>query len=124
MLLAISLALLFQLGVPFRGAFGARVTGDEPFYLLTTVSLLQDGDLDLTNQYASEAYRSFWATACRCGRQSAPTPDGRLLSPHNVGLSVLVLPAYACGLGSTASRRFWRPRRPDDGLRLRPRAAR
>jgi hypothetical protein len=96
-LLALTLALLFQLGVPFRGAFGARVTGDEPFYLLTTVSLLHSGDLDLTDEYAREAYREFLDESVPLWSQSVPTPDGRLLAPHNVGLSLLVLPAYAWG---------------------------
>jgi hypothetical protein len=93
-LLALALTLLFQLGVPFRGAFGARVTGDEPFYLLTTTSLIRDGDLDLHNQYAAEAYREFLDESVPLWSQSVPAPDGRLLSPHNVGLSLLVLPAY------------------------------
>ena len=93
-LLAVALTLLFQVGVPFRGAFGARVTGDEPFYLLTTISLIRDGDLDLRNQYEGEAYREFLDESVPLWTQSVPAPDGRLLSPHNVGLSLLVLPAY------------------------------
>jgi hypothetical protein len=93
-MLGVALAMLFQLGVPFRGAFGARVTGDEPFYLLTTISLIEDGDLDLVNQYAAEAYREFLGDSVPLWTQSVPTPDGRLLSPHNLGLSLLVLPAY------------------------------
>jgi hypothetical protein len=88
------LALVFQLSVPLKGAFGARVTGDEPFYLLTTVSLIEDGDLDLANQYASEAYRAFLGDSVPLWTQSVPTPDGRLLSPHNPGLPLLVVPAY------------------------------
>ncbi|MPZ15727.1 MAG: hypothetical protein GEU73_15120, partial [Chloroflexi bacterium] len=94
---ALLLGVLFQLGVPLRGSFGANVTGDEPFYLLTTESLLSDGDFDLTNQYATEAYRRFFDGDGPLWYQSVPTGDGRLLSPHNIGLSVLVLPAYAVG---------------------------
>ena len=104
-LLALTLALLFQLGVPFRGAFGARVTGDEPFYLLTTVSLLRSGDLDLSDEYAREAYREFLEESVPLWSQSVPTPDSRVLSPHNVGLSLLVLPAYAWG-GVDAAKAF------------------
>ena len=85
-------------GVPFRGAFGARVTGDEPFYLLTTVSLIQrrrPGPAQPVR--ASRRYREFLDESVPLVDQSVPTPDGRLLSPHNVGLSLLVLPAYALG---------------------------
>jgi hypothetical protein len=93
--LAVALAAFFQLAVPLRGSFGARITGDEPFYLLTTLSLWQDGDLDLANQYAREAYREFFDESVPLWYQSVPTADGRVLSPHNPGLSLLILPAYA-----------------------------
>jgi hypothetical protein len=96
-LLAVAFAMLFQLGVPLRASFGARITGDEPFYLLTSESLLADGDLDLTNQYGQESYLRFFDGAEPLWYQSVPTGSGALLSPHNVGLSVLVLPAYVVG---------------------------
>jgi hypothetical protein len=70
------------------------VTGDEPFYLLTTESLLHDGDLDLRNQYDLESYRVFFDGSVPLWLQSVPTPTGEILSPHNLGLSVLVLLAY------------------------------
>jgi len=90
-------AFLFQAGVPLRGSFGARVTADEPFYLLTVESLRADGDLDLTNQYEKMAYARFWDGSEPLWHQSSPGPDGRLLSPHNAGLPILLLPAYAMG---------------------------
>ena len=36
-------------------------------------------------------------TQQNCGTSPAPGRDGSVLSPHNVGLSVLILPAYAIG---------------------------
>jgi uncharacterized membrane protein YbhN (UPF0104 family) len=95
--LGTTFALLYQLGVPLRASYGARVNVDEPFYILTTVSLLTDGDLDLVNDYALRRYRQFFDHADELWHQSGPTADGRVLSPHNVGLSVLILPAYAWG---------------------------
>ena len=95
--LGLGFALLYQLGVPLRASYGARVNVDEPFYLLTTVSLLADGDLDLANDYALWRYRQFFDHADELWHQSGPTADGRVLSPHNLGLSVLILPAYAWG---------------------------
>jgi hypothetical protein len=94
---ALAFAILFQAGVPLRGSFGARVTADEPFYLLTVESLRTDRDLDLTNQYERMAYARFWDGSEPLWHQSSPGPDGRLLSPHNVGLPVLLLPAYSIG---------------------------
>lgn len=95
--LGLAFAVLYQVGVPLRSTYGARINVDEPFYLLTTVSLLRDGDLDLTNDYALQRYRAFFDGPTELWTQSVPTPDGRLLSPHNVGLSALLVPAYALG---------------------------
>ena len=41
------LAVLLHRSIGLRASRGASITGDEPFYLVTTQSLLQDGDLDL-----------------------------------------------------------------------------
>ena len=42
-----------------RATYGASITGDEPFYLLTTKSLISDQDLDLQNQYQNHDYEEF-----------------------------------------------------------------
>lgn len=89
------LSAAYAFSIDIRASRGASITGDEPFYLLTTQSLLADGDLDLRNQYAAKSYQSFFDHADDLWYQSAPTPDGRLLSPHNPGLSVLVIPGFA-----------------------------
>ena len=98
-LLAVALFLLlsaaYAFSVDIRATRGASISGDEPFYLLTTQSLLEDGDLDLRNQYAAKSYKAFFDHPNDLWYQSAPTPDGRLLSPHNPGLSVLVIPGFA-----------------------------
>lgn len=96
-MLGVALTIFYQLGVPLRATHGARVSADEPFYLLTTVSLLNDGDLDLTNDYALERYHAFYDHPDALWHQSKPTADGRLPSPHNLGLSLLIVPAYAVG---------------------------
>ena len=93
--LLLSLAYAFSIGI--RATRGASITGDEPFYLLTTQSLIADRDLDLRNQYAARSYESFFDHADELWRQSVPTPDGRLLSPHNPGLSLLVAPGFILG---------------------------
>ena len=86
-----------QAAVGMRAADTASVTGDEPFYLLTTQSLSSDGDLDLRDEYAHGEEREFWDGTIPLWKQMDPAPDGRLLSPHDPGLSLLVLPAYQAG---------------------------
>ena len=99
LLAAVALFALLAIGYAFsidiRASRGASITGDEPFYLLTTQSLLSDGDLDLRNQFNDKSYKSFFDHADDLWQQSTPTPDGRLLSPHNPGLSALVIPGFA-----------------------------
>jgi hypothetical protein len=91
------LAAAYAASVDIRASRGAAITGDEPFYLLTTQSLLQDGDLDLRNQEAARSYEAFFDHTEGLWRQSVPLPDGTLLSPHDPGLSILLLPGFALG---------------------------
>ncbi len=91
------LAVAYAFSIDIRASRGASISGDEPFYLLTTQSLLVDGDLDLQNQYDAKSYRSFFDHPDDLWYQSAPTPDGRILSPHNPGLSVLVILGFVLG---------------------------
>ena len=93
--LVLSLAYISSIGI--RASRGSSIAGDEPFYLLTTQSLLQDRDLDLRNQYEARSYESFFDHPHGLWRQSVPAHDGRLLSPHNPGLSVVVIPGFALG---------------------------
>ena len=101
LLLAVALFLLlaaaYVFSVEIRATRGASITGDEPFYLLTTQSLLTDGDFDLANQYESRSYTSFFDHPDGLWYQSVPQEDGRLLSPHNPGLSFLAIPGFVLG---------------------------
>jgi hypothetical protein len=94
-------------GVGMRASTPAAVTGDEPFYLLTAQSLVSDGDLDLRDEYAHPEVEMarFWDGTKPLWTQMVPAPDGRLLSPHDPGLAVLISPAYALG-GLEGVRRF------------------
>ena len=115
------------------------VTGDEPFYLMTAISLLEDGDLNECNNYIqhdeAQLYPSFYSFdgtrayaafpsdwkgfkapyplpphaghIVPASRQCASNyftypieydnPGGELYSKHGLGLSLLVLPAFAVG---------------------------
>ncbi len=95
--LFVILSLVYVFSIEIRATRSASITGDEPFYLLTTQSLLADRDLDLSNQYAARSYEEFFDHPTGLWRQSIPAEDGRLLSPHNPGLSVLIMPGFALG---------------------------
>jgi hypothetical protein len=73
------------------------VTGDEPYYLLVSHSLLVDHDLDLANNFAANDARFVGADDLTAGLHARVNQRGALWSTHDIGMSVLVLPAYAAG---------------------------
>ena len=76
-------------------AFGdSDYAGNEPHYLLSAQSIIEDGDLDVKNQYAARAYEDFYPY--RLERHGVETA-GRLHEPHGAGFPLLIAPAYAAG---------------------------
>ena len=73
---------------------GSDYAGDEPHYLLTAKSLVDDGDVDLVNQYRSGGYGSFYPYALDA---HGTLTGGRLDEPHGLGFPALIAPAYAIG---------------------------
>lgn len=81
-------------------------TGDEPYYLLISHSLLYDGDLDLTNNHdRNRDYERFYP-APLISHQSVTERAGHY-SKHSPGLPLLTLPFYWLGdqfwLGQTTA---------------------
>ena len=76
-------------------AFGdSDYGGDEPHYLLAAESLVEDGDVDVKDEYAARAYADFYPYDLdKHGKET----DGRLHEPHGVGFPLLIAPAYAIG---------------------------
>jgi hypothetical protein len=70
--------------------------GDEPHYLMVAASLLEDGDLALQEDYAAGRYRAFHPADLE-PHYRVRGRDGAIYSLHAVGLSLLILPAYAAG---------------------------
>jgi hypothetical protein len=83
------------LGVPARATYGARTTADEPQYLLSALSLAEDGDLDISDELAARRWRPFHEAALP--EQTRPLAGGRRISPHDPLLPVLLAPAVAIG---------------------------
>lgn len=78
------------LGAGARATHGARLTADEPQYILSAISLAEDRDLDISDELADERWRDFHAVALP--RQTAPRADGSELSPHDPLLPLLLAP--------------------------------
>jgi hypothetical protein len=73
---------------------GERYAGDELHHLLAARSWVQDGDLDLANQYAERQWEAF---SGRPLRTSGTEVLGRLREPQGAGMPLAISPAYALG---------------------------
>jgi hypothetical protein len=93
-LFAAAFALYAVLGMFVPGPAGPQ--GDEPHYLTMAQSLLSDGDLDLTDEFAEREYAPFFGGTLEA-HTSPQSPRGRLYAVHTPGLPALILPAYAVG---------------------------
>ena len=84
---------------------GIAFSGDEPHYVLNTVSLLRDGDLDLANNYAAADYHAYTAgqrrhPAAHRGRSQARQPVFLPFARRLVLSAALLRPGK--GLGESA----------------------
>ncbi|MGH8913270.1 MAG: hypothetical protein ACRDZM_01995 [Acidimicrobiia bacterium] len=82
-------------GIGVRATYGAQTTADEPQYLLSALSLWEDGDLDISDQLRDGRYREFHEV--ELPTQTQVLEDGRRISPHDPLLPVLL--AVPMGLG-------------------------
>jgi hypothetical protein len=96
--LAAVYTLVWALGV----GPAAEVSAPEAHRLLAAESLVSDGDVDLRNQYATRAWRSFYDGPLQPAGQ---TVAGRLVEPTGLGFTLLIAPAYAVA-GATGVRLF------------------
>jgi hypothetical protein len=75
-------------GIGVRATYGARVSADEPQYLLTALSLAEDASLDISDEIEGERYRSFHEVTL--DPQTEPLAGGREVSPHDPLLPLLL----------------------------------
>lgn len=88
---AVVAALAFvatAVGIAGPATYGAIVSGDEPQYLLTAMSLGEDGGLDISDEIADERFRPFHEVDLLS--QSLERPDGTRVSPHDPLLPALL----------------------------------
>jgi hypothetical protein len=90
-------------GLTTHGKYSA--SGDEPHYLLVSVSLTADRDLDVENNYAANDGRLIGHDQLTAGPHARRARDGRLLSTHDIGVPILLTPVYtvAARVASLAS---------------------
>jgi hypothetical protein len=93
-LLIVAFVFYALLGLRIPGRAGTQ--GDEPHYLTMAISLLTDGDLDLTDEYAGREHASFYPFNLT-PHVSPSSPPGRIYSSHLPGLAFIIAPAYALG---------------------------
>src|SRR4051794_7604725 len=93
-----SAALWLVLFAVYAGTIRMRASGDspyagaEPHYLLAAKSLVDDGDVDLADDYRARDYRDFHPGTLR---PQGLLTRGRLDEPYGVGFPVLIAPAFA-----------------------------
>ena len=74
-------------------AFGeSDYGGDEPHYLLAAHSIVEDGDLDVNDEYTARDYARFYPYELDVHGSET---DGRLHEPHGAAFPLLIAPAYA-----------------------------
>lgn len=84
------------LAIDARSTYGARVSSDEPQYLLTAMSLAEDRDLDISDEIKDERYRVFHEV--QLDQQTIELNDaGQELSPHDPLLPLILAVPYAVG---------------------------
>ncbi len=76
-------------GIDARATYGARVTADEPQYLITAISLGEDASLDVSDELAEERFLPFHEI--QLNPQTIELDDeGRRVSPHDPLLPLLL----------------------------------
>jgi len=85
---AVLAALSAALGIGVRATFGAHVAVDEVQYLLSALSLAEDGNLDISDELAEQRWRAFADEEPPV--QTQVLAGGRQVSPHDPLLSALL----------------------------------
>lgn len=82
-------------GLDVRATYGARVSADEPQYLLTAISLADDGNLNIDDEIDGEAYLPF--SEIGLNRQTKNLTPDKQVSPHYPLLPLLLALPVALG---------------------------
>lgn len=86
--LALVVALISAAGIGARATYGAQTTADEPQYLLSALSLWEDGNLDISDEIDQQMYLPFHEVLLP--QQTEILADGSQISPHDPLLPILL----------------------------------
>lgn len=81
-------AVAAALGIAVRATNGGQAAVDEPQYLLTALSLGEDGSVDIADELLEQRWKAFHDAALPV--QTQVLPGGRQVSPHDPLLPVLL----------------------------------
>jgi hypothetical protein len=87
---------LYASTVGMRAVPGSAYAGDEPRFLLVTRSLARDGDVNVFDDYRSNAYRGFYMHKLASAGVLDRT-HRTLYEPGGVGFPLILTPAYLVG---------------------------
>ena len=100
LLVAVGTFLIAVSAINARATYGAKISVDEPQYLLTALSIAEDQDLDISDELEEQRYLSFHEVPLN--QQTIDlTDDGQRLSPHDPLLPILL--SIPMGLGGWAA---------------------
>lgn len=88
LLVAVLATVAAVLGIGVRALQTAHVAVDEEQYFLSATSLIEDGDLDITDELREERWRAFADVPPHI--ETSVLPDGAQISPHDPLLPVLL----------------------------------
>lgn len=94
LLLWLVLFAVYAAGAGMHARARSDLRPSEAHVLLTTQSLVHDGDFTLSDDYAQGSWTGFFRGQLQ---PSALTVDGRLIEPQGLGFPALLAPAYAIG---------------------------
>ena len=95
-LVAASTFLFAMIAINARATYGAKISVDEPQYLLSALSLIEDGDLDISDELDEQRYWTYHPL--KLNQQTIDlNEDGQRISPHDPLLPVLL--AVPMGIG-------------------------
>jgi len=100
----VALFAVYAATVGMRAFDHSAYAGDEPRFLLTARSLAHDGDVNVFDDYRSNAYRSFYKERLS-GQGTVDRTAQTQYEPGGLGFPVLLTPAYLVG-GATAVELF------------------
>ncbi len=82
-------------GIGARATYNTRTTADEPQYLLSAISLFEDGDLNIADERVEGRFLAFHEVDLP--RQETLRSDGTAISPHDPLLPALLAIPVAIG---------------------------